>query len=469
MWAYLRNRSVHGILLLVVVDICILTLAMYGGYVIRHSARTLSLSLDLAFEKANPFLVVAVMSHVAFAYVHGLYARTQPDHPMRLLLSVAFAIGGSTAWLMFLQFFVPGYWIGRVVLAIQVPLCIAALYGWRLLYFRSNLSRLPKRRLALVGPAPLIAQFIQEAAAPLATRYRIHAVCPTQPPSAVAPMALPPGAASCASVADLLDDPQLEAVAFRFQDPGLGDAEIQALLHRACEGLEISDLVTLFKGVTGKVPLRYLDPLWLLSYAGIQGGPTPGYLKIKRLLDLVVASLALFMALPVMIPLAVLVRLDSRGPVLFRQERLGRFRRPFLCLKFRTMVDRAEEQTGPVWSAPHDPRITRVGRWLRQLRLDELPQLINVIRGDMSLIGPRPIRAHFADQISRRMPLYELRFALKPGLTGWAQVNHPYADSDGAQMEKFEYELFYIQNASLFLDGLILLMTLRTLFERKGQ
>jgi lipopolysaccharide/colanic/teichoic acid biosynthesis glycosyltransferase len=269
-------------------------------------------------------------------------------------------------------------------------------------------------------------------------------------------------------VGELLEDPGAEAVAFQFMDPGLVESDARALLHRSCEGLEVSDLTTLYKSLSGRVPLPYVDERWLLSYLGIQGGPSPFYLKVKRLIDVAVAATGLLFTLPLMGIIGVAIKANTRGPVLFRQERLGQYRRPFQCLKFRTMMEQAERETGPVWSSPEDPRITRVGRWLRKLRLDELPQLLNVIRGDMSLIGPRPIRAHFADQLAQRIPLYELRFALKPGLTGWAQVNHPYADSEEAQREKFEYELFYIQNASLFLDGMILLMTVRTMFERGG-
>jgi exopolysaccharide biosynthesis polyprenyl glycosylphosphotransferase len=270
-------------------------------------------------------------------------------------------------------------------------------------------------------------------------------------------------------VSDLLGDPRLEAIAFQFPNPALSEADVHSLLHRGCQGLEVSDIVTLYKATTGKVPLSYLDHRWLLSHMGIQGGASPFYLKVKRVMDFAVGALGLALTSPLMALIALLIQLDSKGPVLFRQERLGRYRRGFQCLKFRTMVDQAEEETGPVWSSLEDPRLTSVGRWLRRLRLDELPQLINVLRGDMSLIGPRPIRAHFADQLSERIPLYELRFSLRPGLTGWAQVNQGYANTESSQVEKFEYDLFYIQNVSMLIDSMILIKTFRTLFEHKGQ
>lgn len=468
MWNYLRNQSVHKVLLILGVDLCLLLLAIYGGYVIKFSFRNFRLSLDLALQRANLFLLVSVFSHVIFLYLYGLYSVVRPWAPIRLFLSILFSIITSTSFLMVLQFFVPGYWIGRVVLTIQVPLCVGALYIWRTVFYRSRLSWTNRKKLALLGYPDLIRQFLAEAAPALYSRFSIHGICLTR----ISDPSFSPQDQDLRvyrSLGELLGDPRVEALAFQFMDPGLTREDLRALLHKSCEGMEISDLITLYKSVTGKVPITYVDEGWLASHLGMQGGPSPYYLKTKRLLDVLISSLALILLMPLMALVALLIRLDSPGPALFRQERLGRFRKPFNCLKFRTMVTGAESLTGPVWSSPEDPRITRAGKWLRRLRMDELPQFINVLKGDMSLIGPRPIRAHFADQLAREIPLYELRFALKPGLTGWAQVNHSYADSRESQIEKFEYELFYIQNASFLLDFMILVMTLRTVFLRKGQ
>jgi exopolysaccharide biosynthesis polyprenyl glycosylphosphotransferase len=468
MWTYLRNRSIHRLLLLLLVDACLLSAALYGGYVIKFSVKTLRVSMDLAASRANPFLLVAVLSHMGFLYIYGLYSLARPYTATRNFLYVVYAITASTSVLMALQFFVPGYWMGRVVLAIQYPLCIVFIYCWRLLFYRSWLSSVQRKRLALIGPEQLIRLFLRDASTALSFRYRVHGACFTDrpAPSQGEPIA---GFVLYESVLQLVRDPSVDAISFQFPDRGLTAEDIHAVLHRTCEGLEVSDLITLYKGLTGKVPLLFIDERWLLAHAGILGGPNPFYLKVKRLVDVVIGTAGLLLALPFMGVISVWIRWDSPGPVLFRQERLSQYRRGFQCLKFRTMVQTAESATGPVWSSSGDPRVTRPGRWLRKARLDELPQLINVVRGDMSLIGPRPIRAHFADQLARRIALYELRFAMRPGLTGWAQVNHPYADTEDAQLEKFEYDLFYIQNASVFLDSMTLLMTLRTLFERKGQ
>lgn len=465
---YLKNRSVHKVLLLILVDACLLSLAIYGAYEIKFFVKKLRVSFHAAFGRANLFHFVAVLSHIAFLYIYGLYSVLRSYAPIQVFLYALYAIATSTAFLMFLQFFVPGYWMGRIVLAIQFPLAMTVISLWRILFYHSPLSRTPKKRLAIIGSGPLISAFLQETRGALADRHQLQGVYITDQP-APNPFLSQDALNIYPSLGNLLQDPQVEAVAFQFLDPGLEESDIEAILRRNCEGVQVSDLVTLYKGMTGKVPLVYSDGRWLLSYLGIQGGPSKYYLQVKRLTDFSLAAALLLIFLPLMLVIAILIRLDSKGSVLFGQERLGQHRRSFRCLKFRTMVERAEDRCGPVWTSPDDPRITRVGKWLRRARLDELPQLINVLLGDMSLIGPRPIRAHFADQLAEHIPLYELRFALRPGLTGWAQVNHPYADTDDSQLEKFEYELFYIQNASLFLDCVILIKTIRTMFETKGQ
>jgi exopolysaccharide biosynthesis polyprenyl glycosylphosphotransferase len=191
--------------------------------------------------------------------------------------------------------------------------------------------------------------------------------------------------------------------------------------------------------------------------------------RLKRFLDLVLASIALVLLAPLFCLIALAIKLDSPGPVFFVQDRLGRRRVPFRCLKFRTMCEDAEGQTGPVWARTDDPRITRVGRFLRKSRMDELPQLINVLRGEMSIVGTRPIRHYFAEQLTTLIPFYELRFLEKPGLTGWAQVKYRYSSSFTEQIEKFYYDYYYIRNRSMFLDLYIMLITVAVMVRMKGE
>jgi exopolysaccharide biosynthesis polyprenyl glycosylphosphotransferase len=190
--------------------------------------------------------------------------------------------------------------------------------------------------------------------------------------------------------------------------------------------------------------------------------------RLKRLLDLMLASAGLVLLAPLFCLIALAIKVDSPGRVFFVQDRLGRWRKPFRCLKFRTMCEDAERHTGPVWASADDPRITRVGRFLRKSRMDELPQLINVLRGEMSIVGTRPIRHYFAEQLAALIPFYDVRFLEKPGLTGWAQVKYQYSSSFTEQIEKFYYDYYYIRNRSISLDLYIMLLTVAVIVRMKG-
>jgi len=188
----------------------------------------------------------------------------------------------------------------------------------------------------------------------------------------------------------------------------------------------------------------------------------------KRILSLLVSSALLLIFSPIILLLMILIRLESKGPALYRQERVGQDGRTFTLVKFRSMHNDAENKSGPVWCSEQDPRVTRVGGVMRRLRLDELPQLFNVFRGDMSLVGPRPERPHFVQQLAESIPFYQLRHIVKPGITGWAQINYGYANSLENTVEKLQYDLFYIKNMSWILDSLIILETIKTVLVRKG-
>ena len=185
-------------------------------------------------------------------------------------------------------------------------------------------------------------------------------------------------------------------------------------------------------------------------------------------MDLAVSLSLLVLTLPVMLVTALLIKLDSPGPVLYRQKRLGLHGEPFTLRKFRSMRIDAEASGDPRWAQQQDPRVTRVGRFIRAMRIDELPQLINVLLGEMSMIGPRPERPHFVEQLARVIPLYRERSYVKPGITGWAQVNYPYGASVEDAREKLAYDLYYVKNRSLLLDVLILFSTVRVILFREG-
>jgi exopolysaccharide biosynthesis polyprenyl glycosylphosphotransferase len=216
------------------------------------------------------------------------------------------------------------------------------------------------------------------------------------------------------------------------------------------------------------VPLDIVDPVWPLQ-TGFQLARTSPYHYLKRLFDIAASALALIVCSPLFALIALLIWVEQRQPVFFRQERIGRGGRPFDILKFRTMRLCSSEQDEDIYTRKDDPRVTPVGRWLRKLRLDELPQLWNVLKGDLSLIGPRAEWTKCAERYEQKIPFYHFRHLVKPGITGWAQVNYPYGESDEDAIEKLQYDLYYIRHYSLKLDAMIVLKTVHTMLFGKGR
>jgi sugar transferase (PEP-CTERM system associated) len=238
------------------------------------------------------------------------------------------------------------------------------------------------------------------------------------------------------------------------------------LLACKLKGTRVFDDVTFWEQHLGRIDLANTDPNWLLFADGFSSGPVVN--AIRRGADLMISVAFLIATLPLMLVVAGLIKLDSPGPVFYRQERIGLHGRVFTLLKFRSMRTDAEAEGKPRWAARNDSRVTRVGAFIRSTRIDELPQLINVLRGEMSFIGPRPERPHFVEELARDIPLYRDRAYVKPGITGWAQVNFPYGASVEDARQKLSYDLYYVKNRSLFLDLLILVSTIRVILFQEG-
>jgi sugar transferase (PEP-CTERM system associated) len=240
----------------------------------------------------------------------------------------------------------------------------------------------------------------------------------------------------------------------------------EVILDCKLRGIRIEDWPAFYEKLTGKIVVQNLRPSWLLFSDGFRRTRMARF--GKRVGDILMSSLVLLAGWPLFALVALAVKWDSRGPVFFRQERVGEGGTVFSLLKFRTMRDDAEHLTGPVWATKDDPRITRVGEWLRKTRLDEFPQVINVLKGEMSFIGPRPERPYFVSLLEDRIPYYSQRHTVKPGITGWAQVRYQYGATIEAAEEKLQYDLYYIKNMSLFLDLVILLSSVQVLLSGRG-
>ncbi len=241
----------------------------------------------------------------------------------------------------------------------------------------------------------------------------------------------------------------------------------KALLECRLRGIPVEDWPTFYEKATGKILVTAVLPSWLIFSDGFVR--TPRTEIVKRLFDVTVSLAGLILSFPLMVLAGLAIKLESSGPLLYRQPRLGQNGCVFILNKFRSMRADAEKETGPVWSAQRDPRITRVGAILRRTRLDELPQLFNVLVGHMSFIGPRPERPEFVAELQKRIPYYMERLAVKPGVTGWAQVKYRYGSSLEDAVEKLQYDLYYIKNLSLFLDLLIVLNTVQVVLFARGR
>ena len=245
-----------------------------------------------------------------------------------------------------------------------------------------------------------------------------------------------------------------------------GCTPVEQLLQLKFSGVQVEDAHSMYEKVTGKILLANLAPSWLFLSSGFR--KSRSLLAVKRGIDIVVSLLGIILGLPLMGVTALAIWLETGFPILFRQERVGLGQRPFTILKFRSMSQDAEAG-GPSWALKNDPRVTRVGQLLRKFRLDELPQLFNVLRGEMSLVGPRPEQTQLCAMLDERIPMYWRRHSARPGITGWAQVNFPYGESDEDAIEKLKYDLYYIRHYSLKLDAMIILKTVHTMLFGKGR
>jgi sugar transferase (PEP-CTERM system associated) len=267
------------------------------------------------------------------------------------------------------------------------------------------------------------------------------------------------------SLPDLAAEQNVEEIVVAI-DERRGGVPVNALLECKLQGIMVTDFSTFWERENGKMDLDALYPSWLIFSDGFGGGWVQA--MSKRAFDLLASVLLLLFSTPIMLFAAIAIKLESRGPIFYLQERVGLNGDVFKLMKFRSMRTDAEEDGVPRWAAVNDSRVTRVGAFIRHTRVDEIPQIFNVLRGEMSFIGPRPERPYFVDELRQSIPYYFERHRVKPGISGWAQLNYPYGASVEDAKEKFQYDLYYIKNYSLFLDLIVLIQTARVVLWPDG-
>jgi sugar transferase (PEP-CTERM system associated) len=264
----------------------------------------------------------------------------------------------------------------------------------------------------------------------------------------------------------IADKYNVEEIIIAIRDRRGGGLPVDELLECKLMGVKVSELSTFFERETGQLQLESLNASWIILSEGFRVGL--GRDIVKRAFDIVASLSLLLLTFPVMVIAALAILLESGTPILYRQEREGQTGRVFPVLKFRSMRTDAEKDGKPQWAAKNDDRTTRVGRFIRKVRIDELPQIFNVLKGDMSFVGPRPERPFFVEKLAKEIPYYNVRHTVKPGITGWAQIRCSYGASVEDSIEKLQYDLYYVKNHSLFLDLLILFQTAQVVLWGKG-
>jgi sugar transferase (PEP-CTERM system associated) len=406
------------------------------------------------------FAVLGVLSLIAV----GLYSTRQRIDLTGVAVRVVAGITSAVVLSALIYYFLPGIAIGRRTLSVAAFVAVVASLGLRIVFERVFSDELFKRRVLVYGAGRRAATLLALRRRSDTRGFRLVAFVAAEGDETNVPndrlLRRPPDLFRWAMEQKV--DEIVVAMDDRRRDFPMGE-----LLECRLAGIDVLELASFLERETGKVWLNASNPSWIVLGEGFRESPI--LQVIERTFDILTSLLLLIPALPLMLLTAAAIRLEDglSAPVFYRQLRVGRYNQPFQILKFRSMCQNAEEE-GAVWALPRDPRITKVGALIRKTRIDELPQLINVLRGNMSFVGPRPERPCFVDALAKSLPYYRSRHAVKPGITGWAQLCYPYGASDHDALEKLQYDLFYVKHRSLILDLAIVLQTVEVVLWGKG-
>ena len=411
-----------------------------------------------------PTAALFALFGVVSLFAVGLYSTRQRAGFGGVVVRIIAAMVNAAALSAFVYYAAPSVSLGRLLLALTVGVSILSLITTRLLFERIVDQEVFRRRVLVYGAGHRARSILDLRRRSDTRGFRIVGFIATEGDEISAP-------------ADrLIERPtdlhrwamenQHDEIVMAMDDRRRG-FPVHELLECRLAGIEIQDLPTFLERETGKVRLDVLNPSWIIFGEGFRASPLQRVLE--RGFDVAASSALLLLASPLMLLAMLAIKLEDglSAPVFYRQRRVGRYGEDFDVLKFRSMSEDAEKGKA-VWAVANDPRVTRVGSIMRKTRIDELPQLVNVLRGDMSFVGPRPERPEFVHQLEERIPYYSERHTVKPGITGWAQLCYPYGSSEKDAVEKLQYDLYYVKNRSLLFDLAILVQTVEVVLWGKG-
>lgn len=394
-------------------------------------------------------------------YFQDMYDELRIRSRLLLVQQVCLAAGAALLVMAFFGYMNPDLLLGRWMMITGSFAAVIVLPLWRIFYWRYGIAALRSERVLLLGGSSILGEVAEVVQAKPEFGYTIIGyLCEDNPAEFSVPCL-----GNVSNLREICDQHRPTRIV-------VGMAErrnrmpVQDLLEIRFAGVLIEDAADTYETALRRVCSRQIQPSQLIFTSEL--GPRPRALAVQNFYSIIIGLIGIVVLSPLMLVTAILVKLSSKGPVFYKQRRVGLNGKLFNIYKFRSMYADAEKRTGAVWAKKDDPRITPIGKWLRKLRLDELPQLWNVVKRDMSVVGPRPERPEFVDVLAAQIPYYRQRLAVKPGITGWAQINHKYGDTDLDAMIKLEYDLYYIKHLSAALDFYIIFHTVKVMLLSRG-
>jgi sugar transferase (PEP-CTERM system associated) len=455
-----KHYVAYPVLVLCLVDFAVLLLVAEAGWVLR--LRQLGIDPGSIWARVPQLLTFALAVQAAMIGV-GVYAPESMQSfrfgAARLLVAISLGV----ILISLLYFIAPGATLWRSNSVYSMVLAVVLLLAVRVLLGGFVSGDMFKRRILLLG-AGRRARRVVDLERRVGAGFLVVGCVDMKDAPAQIETAI--SRTDVESLAELVESAEANEVVLAL-DERRNTVPVDALLRLKTTGVHVTDISDFLERETGRIDLDTVRPSWLIFSDGFSSGRQLSTI-LKRAFDLLVSALLLTISLPIILVAAMIVKIDSPGPAFYRQTRVGRYGETFEILKLRSMRQDAEAAGSAIWAQRGDPRVTRIGRIIRMIRVDELPQMWTVLKGHMSFVGPRPERPEFVADLERQIPFYAERHMVKPGITGWAQINYPYGASLEDARHKLEYDLYYTKNYSPFLDLLIILQTLRVLLWAEG-
>ncbi len=441
--------------LAIVGDAFIIPLSYVGAYYLRTLIKPIA-----PFNEIIPttLLILITIGYLCIFYLFGLY-ELKRIVSLNTFAKILISVLSASIFISFIKYGLYLFPIGRGLLFIANIFILSLIFGWRMLSHKLSKYVFTPKRVIIVGKGKAVHEISQ---AIKLVSEDLTVIGTVQEKEDIEVLG------SIDQLQDIIQEHNIDQIVLAgIEEKDSNIAHI--ILDARLKGILVIDMPDLYQTLLKKIPINYVQEKWFINAKGFERINNILIIKVKRLIDVMFSFLILIISLPLWLLIALMIKLNSPGPIFYKQRRLGKNESTFLLYKFRSMIHEAEKN-GAVWAEQDDERITGAGKILRKLHVDELPQLINVIKGEMSLVGPRPERPEFVEDLKKEITFYSLRHFTMPGMTGWAQISYPYASSLKDAKEKLEYDLYYISHMNLLLDMRILLKTVQiVMFGRRKQ